>query len=555
VNTTPQPQPSELPSPAQRPGPGEWIWLLLLLGGLLGFNLATYNQYPAVWCDEVSFSEPAINFLLHGSFTTTVWQFQPPNTFPVVNCPLYPMALVPWLTATGTSLLAVRSFNYTLMAVAAFLLWVVSWRFELVKTAVARLLLVVLFHLGYGMSFAYRCSRPDVMATVCLLVLLLAFKIPRQRPREFCLLALSAATVWIGLQVALFAWIAALAGWLLLRRVRFVDIILLSLGMALGLGTLLLFLSNRGVLAYFLPQVLGMLGEYYAHGPHLTPVGKLLKVLSKTSVCWVDDLSTLGLAVGLVLVLVTGWTRLRPLTRLFIVYCLLLVFGIPAFFNALRHYEIYYAYTRFVPATLALFAAYSDLALREPAEQGNPARGRPAPRPANGGRSAVRSGVRYLCLATAVVAMGVGLPLRLALGLACSRVLPRTEIQRIVSSLVSPEDVVFSDDSVFFEVKQIARLVYELNYSSALAPMPIRGHNFTAEEKRAISLLVIRPQEAHRLTNFFGGQWQAAAEAFGDAQDFGRLVRLPFVGGRIASYALRPQTERYPVQIFRRPPG
>jgi len=74
---------------AVRPRGRERLWVLLLMGGFLAFSLATFNYYPAVWCDEVLYSEPAINLIRHGSYTTDAYEFQPPDTFPIVNCPLY----------------------------------------------------------------------------------------------------------------------------------------------------------------------------------------------------------------------------------------------------------------------------------------------------------------------------------------------------------------------------------------------------------------------------------------------------------------------------------
>src|SRR6266481_8306992 len=76
----------------RKPARWEFVSVLLLISGLFAFNLATYNYFPAVWCDEVSFSEPAINKILHGAYTTTVWEFNPANTFQIVNCPLYGMS-------------------------------------------------------------------------------------------------------------------------------------------------------------------------------------------------------------------------------------------------------------------------------------------------------------------------------------------------------------------------------------------------------------------------------------------------------------------------------
>src|SRR5437660_650924 len=129
-------------SSENKPRGSEWASLFLIILGFLVFNLATYSYYPAVWIDEVCFAEPAVNLVKYGSLTTTVFQFQPLNTFPVVNCPLYTMSLAPWLAMTGTSVLGVRSLNYVLMAVAALLLWIISWKFDLVKSRSLRLILV-----------------------------------------------------------------------------------------------------------------------------------------------------------------------------------------------------------------------------------------------------------------------------------------------------------------------------------------------------------------------------------------------------------------------------
>src|SRR6266849_1639346 len=99
---------------ASRPPGWEWPAAIGLIAAFLAFNLATYNMYPEVWCDELWFSEPALNLIHYGSFTTMVYQFQDPGTFPALNCPLYLMAVAPWLKLAGTTVLAVRSFNYTL---------------------------------------------------------------------------------------------------------------------------------------------------------------------------------------------------------------------------------------------------------------------------------------------------------------------------------------------------------------------------------------------------------------------------------------------------------
>jgi hypothetical protein len=523
------------PSLPSSMGPPRWEWaaLFLLLGGFLGFNLYTYNDYPNVWCDEVWFSEPAVNLIQHGNFTTTTWQFQPANTFPTVNCPLYSMTLVPWLKLTGTSLLSVRSLNYSLMAVAGFLVWLISWRFDLVKTSALRLFMVAILHLGYGISFAYRCSRPDILGLICLALLALCFQFRARTKRDCYLFVLSAMTVWIGLQVSLFAWFAAATAWLFLRRNLFRELIVLSVGMACGLLSVLLFFASHGVLSYFLPMVVGWLGKRYAHAPQLPLSTRLFTVLRDSLASSVDDFTTLVLILGLVIVLALSWKRLRVR---FLGWMIFLILATPLLFNLVGHYAFYYSYARFVPATLAFFAGWS--ALGHDIIQPFPA---------------IRLHLlRLTCIATIVAAALVGLPMRIFVTLASSQLKPRSELQRFVNSSVRSDDVAFVDDALFFEVKSTASIVYGKNYSSSFLQLHIQGHDFNPEEKRSINVLVIRPEQAEFATNFFGGMWQLESGPFGDTQDFSRLAGLPLIGPRLVHYGTQPQTQRYSLQIFRR---
>jgi len=511
----------------------EWILVVLLITALFAFDLVTSNYYPAVWCDEVLFSEPAVNRVQHGSFTTTVWEYQPANTFPVINCPLYPLALVPWLAAIGTSLLAVRTFNYALMALSSFLLWVAAWRFGIVKMPKARLLMLGLFHFGYGMSFSFRCSRPDILGLSSLLLLFLAFRIEHSRVRYSVLFILAALTVWIGLQVALFALLALAAAWLLFRRTGLREILSLSSGMAIGAGTLVLLLKWKGVLSYFLPIVIGFMGKHYAHSAHLTVSAKLFRVLRTTLSCYFEDFTTVLLTIGIITTLTIARSKLSTSTRSLMHYCLVMIFAVPAVFNVVGHYAFYYSYMLFIPALFALFAGYSELSTLPSAES--------------------RFSLNLSIFGFIIAAIAVGLPLRLALALSCGKLVSRSEIQRIVHTHINRNDIVFSDYAPFFEVKNSADVVYVPYSSFALVTMAsIGGYDFTPEEKRSISVLVIRPQQAAYLSTFFGGQWKPVSEPFGDTQDFSKLERLPLVGARLAHYGTQPQTERYQVQIFRR---
>ncbi|HSU56126.1 MAG TPA: hypothetical protein VLT36_18860 [Candidatus Dormibacteraeota bacterium] len=522
------------------PALSEWIFACALVVLLFCINLATYNRYPNVWCDEVWFSEPAVNEVLHGTFTTSTWQFQPANTFPTVNCPLYQLALVPWLKVTGTSLLAVRSFNYLILGISAWLLWFASWRMKIIASPLARLLLLFILHLGYGISFAYRCSRPDMIGLLFLALLFLSFLIRRRPLRFVSQFVLAALLVWIGLQVALFAAFAAGLGWILLRRVTFRELMVLALGMITGLCSVLAFFAQKGVLQYFLPMVFGWLGKNYAHEPHVSAVRKILTLAKYSAGTYFDDFTMLLLSAGLVLFLLAARHRFTANTRKLLVFALILVFGVPPLFYLAGHYMFYYAYARFVPASVAFFAAASELGLFWLSANATQS-ARLAPqwlRP-----------VSYLLL---LGAAALGLPLRLAFTVASAELEPRSKMQATLKAALHKDDIVFCDNGPFFEVKKASDIVYGIYYSSAFLHEHIQGHDFSPEEKNSINVLVIRPELADYTTNYFGSRWEPVGQPFGDLQDLGKLASVPIIGSRLAHYAQQPQTQRYQIQVFRK---
>jgi hypothetical protein len=153
---------------------------------------------------------------------------------------------------------------------------------------------------------------------------------------------------------------------------------------------------------------------------------------------------------------------------------------------------------------------------------------------------------------TLIGAALVGLPLQLAIVLGCCQISPRAEVRRTVNSQILLSDVVFTDFPTFFEVKRAARRVYDVWYSYSLCTTHLAGHDFTPEEKRNLTVLVIRPEQKEKFGAFFGGDWRAVTLPFGDTQDVSALARLPIIGKRFAHHATQPQAERFQLQIFRR---
>jgi hypothetical protein len=391
-----------------------------------------------------------------------------------------------------------------------------------------------LLYLGYGMSFAYRCSRPDTIGVVCLLLLLLSFTIERRAVRAFSIAFFSAVSVWIGLQVALFAGFAGAVAWLVFRRPSLRELFLIASSMTLSAGLLLLFFRWQGVLPNFLLLTVGILGKHYAHA-HVSLSAKISKILSNSFISEIDDFTITVLILGLGLLITVYWKLLNSFVRRVVICCGILILATPVLFNVIGHFAFYYSWVRFLPATFAFFAVWS--ALTQSSSEGESSRLR---------------GLSSVSAITLGVAMAVGLPMRLALTAMTARVVPRSEIQNTIAAHVCSDDVVLCDYAYFLEAKRVTRSVYDRLCSPVLSPLFIPGRDLSAEQKRAVSVLIIRPDEQKPLTDYFGGVWTAESPPFGDTFDPGWLGRLPVVGKRFEHYLNQRQTERYQLQIFRR---
>jgi len=513
-----------------RPSSREWSVVFFLLAACLIFNMATCRLYPAEWSDEVSYSEPAVNFAQTGSFTTRVWAYQPVNTFPVTNCPLYPMSLAVWLSLVGTSLLAVRAFNYALAGGVVFLSWVCSWKSGLVRRPASRLALVLLMELGYGVSTAFRSSRPDMLAAFLLLLLALSFGIGHQRWRTAGMIFLAAAIVWTALQVALAAAFAAFIAWLFFRRFSFKDMVAVALGMMLGALLLILFLNSHQVLPYFLDTITSVTGHRKLSALSLVSVNA---TVVKSLLNYVHDFSLLPVIFGCLLFWMAGkkWTGqwlARPA-----LFLLVLIACIPALLNALGHFVIFYSHLVFLPACL-LF-----LMLRERAVE-----------------TATPASRRRLNAVFAVIiglACAAGLPLRLGLAEKFYDIGSRNQMMESLRQQIHPADVVFTDYQAFFDVKQIAPVVYVPDESAAWDSESQAKRPLTGAERSSVTILVVNPEDANYYTQWLGGQWEAVGRPFGDRMNVNQAAALPVIGKSLASYFnFEAPNFRSPLEILRR---
>ena len=506
-----------------KPGLGEWLAMMGLLLAFWGFHVSSYNWYPTPWSDEVTYSEPAINLAQGHGFTTSIWQFQAAGTFWAVNPPLYGLVLSGWVRAMGTSVQALRCFNLTLYTLVVFLLWVAAWKFKLIQSVTGRFMLIGLLQLGFGISLAFRSARPDVLGMFCLAVLFVTFLIPSQRVRGLFLASCAAVAPWIGLQVALYAIIVCFIAWSAPRVATLRDLLCVSLGISIGACLLVVFLVRNDALAAFRLSV------------HVVTGGGGLGRLGNAVTSYFKDFSSVPLLLALGLFAFRSWGSWLPQTRRIILSVGLVYGTVPLVFNLSADFRSYYAYMIYVPLVLAFTHVFSEILAQQ------------IP-----GRARISDKV---FVGAAMAAMLIGLPLRLLLTTAFCNIAPRPDLRNVLATHLRPDDVVFSEYFTFFEAKTMTPSVYAPFSAKGLAHISDLGLELTPKQRARVDLMIVKPGEKDAMARYFGGEWKAVSEPFGDSVCADKLLRVPIFGAKLQTFFYHAPTARFQVQVFRRVPG
>jgi hypothetical protein len=294
--------------------------------------------------DEVMYADPAANLYFHGRFTSTAWYTPGGEDGWAGNVPLHPLLLWLWLCVFGFSVTAVRSMNFVLLAVAVGMLWWQSARRQWIRWSQARLALVLLLFSGFGLTFAYRSGRPDM---IVLLLASLAFIAAtaglRWSPQ--LLAALCALIPFAGLQgipFVIFATAVVLAAF----RPRPLRLASAAVGgLILGFCVLLGLYAATGLLDQFLQSVRGH--TVAGRSPPQT-MADLWRAYARPSLvaCWL--VAGYGLVRRRKDVAPDHWAR-SVLLLLGVVLC-------PALMQLAGKFPIYYTWMSYVPSAMLAIA-------------------------------------------------------------------------------------------------------------------------------------------------------------------------------------------------------
>jgi len=446
VETTTQPA-------APLPGRREAFRAVAVLLFFLAVNLATAELFPVVWLDEALHVDPAVSLWLGEGLRSTAWGGQSASETWVGYTPAYVFVLSGWLHVFGFSLLSVRSLGHVLGLASVGLCWLAVRRHGLLRTEPARLFFVVLGACGAGISFSYRCGRPDTVLFLVVSLGFLASSLRNAAPRALALLAAGALVPVAGLQgLALTAVLGALLVAFSWRR-ALVPVALFGAGGALGLAGLVLGLSRAGLWERFRDVTLRANGV----GPGLLG-GALARLELFPRVSIEDPSGVLLIALCLVLLAVAARTGRTPVLppALFGAASAVLV---PTTLCAAGRYALYYSWMAWVPLVVATLAAGEAWGLQ--------------------GRA--RRAFRAVLVASACV----GLPVQLALGVVNVRARSYARVEEVVRAGVPPGSVAYCDASAYYAARLRASRLF----------LPSYNRQLTGADLRSIGAVVLRTGE------------------------------------------------------------
>lgn len=437
------------------------FWLVSpFLTAFLLFNILTATAYPVPWVDECVIAEPAVSFLRGHGFVIRFSEI----------LGMYTFLLVPWLKVFGSSLRSLRSADILCMTVAFFVLWSAVKRLELVTKASLRLMMLSLLATEYAMIFAYRSGRYDGLGA---LLMALVFWLMSFQDKKMRVLTLSAACLfvpWAGLQYLPLLFTAGLALFLLFRWRYWMEIAASLLASAVGGGIFLALVSASGRLPAYLkfvhsqPSGPTIFANWIKHG-----VFQNANYIPK-------DFSLPFLFAAAVLLFFSLLGQRQISRRSPLSYAVLFTVLLTILMLLVAKFPTYYCYMVVIPLAIGVC---SGLSLCK--------------------AGFLKTATLFLC-ALSILA-GVGLNAAAWAGDRQDRNYAR--VSGSLTTTVHADDTAYVDPEGYLAARPLARDVY----LAKVAEGDILSQ-LSQQQKDSITVLVIRPEEAERVLQAFGGNWQ-----------------------------------------------
>jgi hypothetical protein len=471
----------------------EIIAVVVLLVAFVVLNIKISMRSWPVWLDEVLLTDPAANLYLGNGFTSSAWFFQNKNEFWASNAPLHAIVLYHWMKLFGFSPVAVRSLNYVLMGLAALILWLSAYRFDMVRAGAWRLTLVALLLLGEGVSINYLSNRYDCLGIFLCASMLLAFSVGSLWLRCVLLLYIGVFIPIAAIQLLPYVAVLSLLLLIFLKWTYVKEIISVGIGSTLGIIFLYLIYMTNGVANVFFIRSIGghtlgsTIGDSWIRSASDTE--KIYYVLTHFPEILGRRLANFpnwfGEDRSLLLLLIIGMGLLACAIRnsqferrSLLSFGLIVGVSIPIVFGILREFPAYYSWMAFIPLCICLCSAIDELSKN------------------------TKPGTTWLLILIVLIAVGIpGYPYKLYRTLRDWDNRDYTLVERFIDENIMKDDRVYSDFGPYYAIKRKANEVYLPTYLDVITP----------KERDCINVLVRNDSEKkvslEKAISIIGGEW------------------------------------------------
>lgn len=455
-------------------------------------NVLTIDWFPEVWMDEVSYIDPAINLYLGNGFTSSSWANQASTSFWASNSPLHQILLYIWVNLFGVSIVSVRLINFFFVGASVYILLSALIQSKLINKSFPKIAIITLFYCGAGISYIYRCGRPDGITILLAIVSIYPFLVySSQKKINYTLFIIGVFFPIAGIQLVAYSVILYLILAPFYFKKIFLNAVFHGAGMALGFIIMFGFFAYKGVLYDFLVNTL-------ASGHTITGnIAQKIVIANETAnekllnrfleflagyKLYVLDISYTFLLSYIIIETVVQYLSNKKIPRLHLLGLLVSVL-VPPLILVVGKYKIYYSWMGFIPVVL-----FSQIVLNKRMI------------------STPKSILTYLGISLVLISSLVGLPNHLYRGFSSNN----QDFKRMadfVEDNLSKNDDVYADHLVYYSAKKKVNSIYFITYAG--------GKNLPQipdDEKRSINKILVKKADVEKSKNRIGGEWKTLDE-------------------------------------------
>jgi len=425
-----------------------WVpWLVLLAGFCV--NVYFWEIQPTVWLDDISYSDPAVNWIEGRGFVSSAWYAQDATAFWSGNVPLHQFLLAGWLKITGFSEFKIRFWGYLQGIFALALFYSAASRLMDFKGMRGPILMLSFLLLADGISFSYRSGRSDALTMLLASLQFWASTLSLGRFRTRILFVAGLLTPWAGLQLVVYqilAW-GAVCG--LAPERYWKPALSVAVGTLAGGIALVLWYAGHGTLIDFWSSI----------SRHSAAGGAAKVSLNDLWAAIFVDRSSIFLVFGALVLAMWSFADVGgKKSREFAVGALLVLIVLPAAMRLAGTYKLYYSWMTLIPAGVLLIAAIQHCSRRR---------------------------VRAVCVGILILAMLVGLPGRLFLSTLASSASLKQKAEQAVLRNIRDEDKAICHSKFYYLVRNKVAQAYFPSYLQRMTP----------RESSEVQVMILDPED------------------------------------------------------------